>query len=267
MTIKRGYVDGPFGQIHLRRLAGARANRTRHDLYLLHPAPFSGLAYTTLMPHLAATRRVIAPDYPGYGGSDPHVAQPLIEDYAKAIWAVMTDISGNRPVDVVGFHTGCLVAAQLSLDHPLKIAKAVMIDVPAFPADTRAAMLEKNAAPFALSANMDCLSGPWTGLSKRLESSHIDRAFELFVEQLRPGVNMNAAFHAAFSYPWEERLRGVNARTLVLTTQSPLLEGSKAAANLIPGAKLLERLNIARSVLDEAAAQTAVDVMAFLDQP
>jgi hypothetical protein len=53
----------------------------------------------------------------------------------------------------------------------------------------------------------------------------------------------------------------------VLTTQSPLLEGSKAAANLIPGAKLLERLNITRSVLDEAAAQTALDVMAFLDQP
>ena len=85
------------------------------DLYCLHPSPFSGLAYTNVMPMLAQNRRVIAPDYPGYGGSDPFKAHPSIAEYAEAMLAVMDDLTRGGTVDLTGFHTGNLVAGEMSL--------------------------------------------------------------------------------------------------------------------------------------------------------
>ena len=91
--MRKGYTDGPFGQIHW-RMMDAVAEATMPDLYCLHPSPFSGLAYTNVMPMLAQNRRVIAPDYPGYGGSDPFKAHPSIAEYAEAMLAVM-DVDEN----------------------------------------------------------------------------------------------------------------------------------------------------------------------------
>ena len=91
------------------------------------------------------------------------------------------------------------------------------------------------------------------------------RAFEMFVEQIRPGEAMNAAFRAAFSYPWTERLPRASHETLVLASKSPLLEGSRKAAGLMPNVFLEERLDITRAVLDEAAEETAREVNEFLN--
>lgn len=263
--IRKGYTDGPFGQAHWRMAEPAAGGRAAPDLYCFHPAPFSGLAYTGIMPHLAAARRVIAPDYPGYGGSDPFTLTPSIDDYAKAMASVIEALSGDAPVDLLGFHTGCLVAAQCAIDDPGLVRRLVLIDVPAFDEETSRKLAASNGEPPALTPELSCLSRPWeSGVVKRLESQPMARAFEMFVEQLRPGAAMNAAFHAAFSYPWAERLPLVSQETMVLATKSPLLEGSHKAASLMPNAVLKERLDITRAVLDEAADKTAAEVERYL---
>lgn len=263
--IRKGYSDGPFGQLHWRMTGPLDDVSAGPDLYCLHPSPFSGLAYTGVMPHLAKTRRVIAPDYPGYGGSDPFKLTPSVEDYAKAMASVIKAHSDGKSVDVLGFHTGCLVAVQCALDHPSLVRRLVLIDVPAFDEETSRAMVKKYTAPLELTSEMECLAGPWqSSFVKRLESQSEERAFEMFVEQIRPGVAMNAAFYAAFSYPWAERFPSVPHETLVLATTSPLLDGSREAASIIPNAILKERLDITRAVLDESAEATSEEVDAFL---
>jgi pimeloyl-ACP methyl ester carboxylesterase len=264
MTIRRGYSDTSFGQMHWRMLSPPTADLTQPDLYCLHPAPFSSLAFTGIMPHLAHDRRAIAIDYPGYGGSDalPDNGEPAIEDFAKAMFAAITnlstDLSAHKPIDVMGFHTGCLVGAQMCLDQPQNIRRAVFIDVPAFAKEMRPSLLENNAKPPVLTPLLDCLANAWaSGVTRRLESQPMARAFEMFVEQLRPGERMNAAFHAAFSYPWEERLPKIKSHVTIVATQSPLLTASRAAAGAIIHAQLIERLDITRAVLDEAAEKTA----------
>lgn len=262
--IKKGYTDGPNGQLHWRMLTPETVSAP--DLYCFHPAPFSGLAYTGIMPYLAKNRRVIAPDYPGYGGSDVCDAQPTIEDYASAMAHVMDDLSAEAARDVLGFHTGCLVAAELCGREPNTIANSVLIDIPAFDEETGAKLKASNGTPLALTPTLDCLAGPWeSGITKRLPSQPMGRAFEMFVEQIRPGAAMNAAFYAAFSYRWREKFEQVNTNTLVLASQSPLLSGSRDAAEIIPNAMLVECLDITRSVLDEAAEKTAAEVMLFLE--
>jgi len=263
MKLSKGYTDGPYGQIHWR--IAAPENPKAPDLFCFHPVPFSGLAYTTIMPFLSKDRRVIAPDYPGYGGSDPFVMKPSIEDYAAAMMAVVDDLSGSSLVDVLGFHTGCLVATEVCLNQRDRFRKAALIDIPALPEEVCSSLIETNAQPLELTASLDCLAPAWkSGVTNRLESQSMARAFEMFVEQIRPGEAMNAAFYAAFSYDWQKRFLEHHLETLVLATQSFLLEGSRKAAGVMPNAVLVERLDIKRAVLDEAAERTANEVLRFL---
>lgn len=264
--IRKGYSDGPFGQIHWRMLA-PEGSPTKPDLYCLHPAPFSGLAFTTIMPHLAQDRRVFAPDYPGHGGSDAFKEEPAIEEYAAAMMAVVDEQSGGGPVDLSGFHTGNLVAAEMALTAPEKIGLLAMVDVPAFDAETSAKFRAGSAKTFAITPDLSCLEGPWErGMTKRIESQTLERSFEMFTEQLRPGWLMNKAFHAAFSYDVDARLPAVTHQTLIMATQSGLLDATRRAADIMPSATLVERLDIKRAVLDEAAEKTATEILKFLDR-
>jgi pimeloyl-ACP methyl ester carboxylesterase len=260
--MRKGYSDGPFGQIHWR----ATGSGDHPDLICLHPAPFSGLAFASIMPFLAKDRRVFAPDFPGHGGSDAYKADPSIADYAAAISALVDAISAGGPVDLMGFHTGCLVAVETALLFPEKVRRLALVDVPAYDATQRAEYLQSAAQPYEISPDIACLAPAWErGITKRIESQGMERSWEMFVETLRHGSAMNAGFHAGFGYDVEGRLPLLKHITMVLASGSMLLEQSRRAAAMIPGCKLIERLDVSRAVLDEAAETVANEILEFLD--
>lgn len=260
--IQRGYSSSSFGQLHW-RMAGERTGQP--DLYCLHPAPYSGLAYSTIMPQLAQGRRVIAPDYPGAGGSDPFRHDASVSDYASAMAQLIGDLSDGQPVELLGFHTGCLVAAEISIATPQLARRLVLIDVPAFDADTRAKQMAGSGAEFEITPDISCLENAWhLGMTKRIESQGLDRSFAMFAEQLRHGRGRNAAFHAGFAYDVERRLPQITKPTAIIASQSMLLDATRRAASLIPESTLIERLDIKRAVLDEAAPQTAQTILEII---
>ena len=98
---------------------GLRSLKRRHpDFNCLDPAPFSALAFTNIMQHLAKNRRVIAPNFPGLGSSDLFKAPPPIAEYAEAMLLVATGLSSGQPIDLMGFHTGNRVAVEMALTAP-----------------------------------------------------------------------------------------------------------------------------------------------------
>lgn len=260
----RGYCGAPGAQLHW-RLWEADSPSSQPDLYCFHPAPLSGLAFQNIAPLLAKGRRVIAPDYPGYGGSDALGRMPAIDDYAASMAGLIAELSGAAPADMLGFHTGCLVAAQLALLRPAMVRKACLIDVPAMDAETSAKMVANFATGFAPEASLETLAKPWEGtFVKRIATQGTAQALGLFAEQLRAGEGMNEAFHAAFSWAWQDKFPQLETDVMVLASQSGLLEGSRRAGAAIPGAQLVEMLEVTRSVLDEAAPITAKYVEEFL---
>ncbi len=259
--IMRGYTNGPYGQVHWRMHEQVGA-RCEPDLYCLHPAPFSGLTFTTIMPFLAEGRRIIAPDYPGHGGSDPLGAAPSVSDYARAMLPVIDAVSDGQDVDLLGFHTGCLVAAELGSIRPDRVRRIVLIDIPYFDVATRSDIYGEAAKPFAITADLGCLAAPWErGMTRRIESQGVARSFDLFTEQLRHGVHMNAAFHAAKMYDCKTGFSRLSKPVTVVASRSALLDATLAAAQAIPGANLIERLDISRAVLDESAETLATTII------
>ena len=265
MSARKGYSDGPEGQLHWRMMA-PESEPQGADLYCFSPAPFGSIAFTSIMPHLAQNRRVIAPDYPGQAGSDGTVISPTIESYAASMRAVIDDLSGDRSIDVLGFHSGCLVAAELKREMPKRIDHAVLIDVPAFDPETRAKFLSMVGQPFEVSACLESLSKAWDmAVTKRLETQSLAHSLAMFADTVGNGPRMNATFHAAFTYDIEASFKALQEQVTIMASQSALLDPSRRAADLISESVLIEMLDVKRSVLDGNAEVTAKRVLSVIE--
>lgn len=133
---RRGYVDGPEGQIHYRDIGSGPV------VLLIHMAPWSSIAFRHAMPALAAAGyRAIALDLPGHGMSDPPV-RPSIETYAEAAAALIAAL-GVGPCVVLGHRGGGLVAGRLAATHPEFVRALVFENVPFMSVEARAERVGK----------------------------------------------------------------------------------------------------------------------------
>ena len=98
-------------------------------LVLLHGWPQHWWAWRHLIPRLAKSHRVLAPDLRGWGWSD---APP--GDYAKATFATdvlaLLDAEGLERVGLIGHDWGGYAAFLLALDHPERVERLLALDVP-----------------------------------------------------------------------------------------------------------------------------------------
>ncbi|MEY4358202.1 MAG: hypothetical protein RL469_1528, partial [Pseudomonadota bacterium] len=125
MKIRRGYFDGPAGQIHF-RVAGERGE----PLVLLHQSPLSSTQFEAVMPGLVgAGFHALALDMPGFGMSDAAHDGATLDDYA-AIVAPALAMQGWSDAYLVGHHTGAVVAAVHAAKHPKSVRKLVLNGFP-----------------------------------------------------------------------------------------------------------------------------------------
>lgn len=216
------------------------------------------------MPFLNDTRQVLAPDYPGYGGSAVRGEWPHIDDYASAMLE-FTDQLKLAEFDILGFHTGGLIGAEMKLRAAARIRNLVLIDIPFFDADARKKKFESEAKPRNFSPDLNSLADDWAfNITKRLESISFDRSFELLTESLRAAERANWAFGAAYSYACDARLPSLGPGTTIIATRSTLLEPTRAAAAAIPGVHFVERLDITPPVFEKNADRIAEEIVTAL---
>lgn len=118
--LTRGYADGPFGQVHYQDGVKGR------PLVLIHQAPMSSRqfegVFQALMDHGI---RPIAIDCPGFGMSDATTFVPKVEDWARAVPPVLDKLR-IRIADVLGHHTGAMVATEVEQQFPDRVRKLVL---------------------------------------------------------------------------------------------------------------------------------------------
>jgi pimeloyl-ACP methyl ester carboxylesterase len=130
-VIRRGYLDGPSGQIHYRHCTERAVNGDSGEpLILLHQSPLSSTQFEAVMPALAAAGfDVLALDMPGFGMSDVAAEGATLEDFAEIIPAGLRAM-GWSSAHLVGHHTGAVLGAVFAASHPTAVKKLVLNGFP-----------------------------------------------------------------------------------------------------------------------------------------
>jgi pimeloyl-ACP methyl ester carboxylesterase len=279
----RHYVDCRFGQMHFRTAEPAQgAESGKPPLVCLHESPQSGLEFLYFQPVMATDRRVLCPDLPGYGASDGPYNQPEIDEYAGALADALTALGygaqGAGPVDILGFHTGTVVACSLAVQRPDLVRRLVIPGTPYFPADVREKHRRQYGAPRPYN-DPNYVGSTYRQLVLKLEVPSdsavpqrdgllpLHRRYEMFVSRLRPGTRSHFGFEAVFRYDLDRTLAAITQPVLLPVLNEWLNEPTRHAASLLADSQVADLTEHTKYIWDLDPVAMANVVRPFLDRP
>ncbi len=265
MVMKRRYVDGPFGQIHVHVAPHGR------PLVLLHQAIMAAGQFDAVFaPLMAAGLRPIAIDMPGFGLSHPPAGPPTIADYARCVAPVLDALMLERAA-VAGHHTGAAVATEFALAHPERTQALILHGPMLLPDDERARLgerlLAKEMAFAALPGGAHLADV--ASLREELSQGRVppDRITDYVVQAMqayRQGTYW-WGHAAAFAYRHEQSLPRIAVPCLLLTNTGDMTHASaQAALALRPDFAWAEIVGGGIDICDEAPEAWAAAIADFL---
>ena len=259
--VRRAYVDSRFGQIHLHH-ATPMGEATAPPLVLLHQTPLSGRMFSEVLPCLATGRHVYALDTPGYGESDAPPAPADIETYAAAIGEFLATLNG--PVDVLGYHTGVLIATELAVSDPQRVRALVLVAVPLL---TEAQRSGYRPDPTSFAEDGGHLLEMWQSSWRvRAPGQSIEQVARIVAEKQRAGERAWWAGPAIYGYPLADKLPALTRPVLMIRPADGLWDHTGRAAALTPDAVLIDRKDWAYGFFDAAPREFATLVLGHLDK-
>jgi pimeloyl-ACP methyl ester carboxylesterase len=258
----RLYVPGPYGQIHLTITEPLTLRPKAPPVVCLPMAPRSGRDFDEFALALADDRLVIAPDVPGFGGSDPPPAPPRIEDYAAAILAGLDALLDRRTrsagLDFVGQHTGAAIAVAAALQSPARVRRIATIGVPLFEPPERERLRTQFATPRPYFTDPNFLCSAWERDAAAIKGG-LSRELMLlrFTEIMRAGVRSHWGFAAVFNYDMALALTRLSRPLLAIVLNENLAAASRRAAQLARDGKIVELPDLPGSAMDFAGLRLA----------
>jgi pimeloyl-ACP methyl ester carboxylesterase len=122
MRIERRTTRAGGIRIHYREAGEGPA------MMLLHGWPQTSHTWRKVMPELARTRRVVAPDLRGMGDSDKPAMGYDVRTIAEDMRALARELGLER-IHLVATDWGALVARRWALDHPGELDRITMLDM------------------------------------------------------------------------------------------------------------------------------------------
>lgn len=259
--LSRRYVGAPGRQFHLTE---GGVSTPSAPLCCLHATAYSARSLTPFLQAMARRRRVVAVDTPGYGGSDRPSRPFTIEDYALSIDEALGE-AGEGHVDLFGYHTGALIAAELARLRPDRVGRLIMIGVPFLAGAEQANWRTRLAAPMTLTGDLAQFEERWDFLvADRPAGMDLERGFENFVDELRAYPQGWWAHEAAFTFDVGRCLAEIEQPTLILNPANHLSEPSRLAAATLKNARLVELDHLSNAIFDVAPEALAKHMDAFL---
>ena len=271
VVVRRGYTDCRFGQLHYLRGAPASGVSNKPALLLLHQNPSSSVEFEYLVEALAQDREVIAFDTPGSGMSD-WPPQPLdLAGYAGAFSDGLDNLGlGAAPVDVFGFHTGTLLAAELAIAEPKRVGRVALTGIPYRTEEQRLERLDKiEDGPVLTDDGAEVLEmqrNLWEFVVARRDPRvPLRRAARMYMEKAKPMDRYWWPYKAVWAYDFEQRFPLIKQPVLILQPHESLLEYSRRAAELLDDVEYVELPDLERDVLDVGVSEFATELRRFFD--
>lgn len=262
----RSYVEGRWGQIHL-RIAPGRADAP--PLLMLHQTPKSGWIWEPLFETLARGRTLIAPDTPGYGASDGPGAPVTIEDFAQEMLELMDRLDGHGipaggKFDVIGYHTGSLTAAALGNLAPDRARRLVLVSLGAFTPGERDAWLAQMPQEPALATDGSHLVAMWRMIDGFTDArASLRWKQDSLTENLRSGAGFYHGYRAVAAHDFSGSLARLEQPTLILNPKDDLWRETCRAAPMIRHGHMVE-LDAAHGLFDLESDQICAVIESHL---
>jgi pimeloyl-ACP methyl ester carboxylesterase len=220
MSIRKGYVDTPNGQIHFRQLKKVDGI----PLVLFHQTASSSLMFETLMNLLADDFHTIALDTPGFGASFSPPNLFTVSYLSDSLHAALTQL-GVESCFVFGHHTGSAIGLQMAFDYPNFIKKMVLSGAPLL-SETQINGLKASLKPIALTEDGSHLTQVWERIRKRDSSLPLDIVHrEVLLTQSARGA-AQGTYQAVFDQPIQKQLSSLDIPILLISGEHDTLRAS-----------------------------------------
>jgi len=264
-TIKRSFVDGLYGQVHV-RISTPASDSTKTPLLLLHPTPYSSQFYLPFIEDIGKDRIVIAMDTPGYGDSDRPDTPPNMKDYARNAIKVLDSLGIKEPVDTLGYHTGTLIAVEMSISEPERVHKMILAGIPVYPSERLPGLYKKYAKPDILKEDGSHLTSKWNfaiqtmkvGMSLEAAQAHYSDSMQAMPESTQ-------AYYSVFSYPGYERLPLVPRPSLFVSINGSLKQETIDAQKVTPRSDIIYLDDVTTGLFDVTYTEMAQITREYLD--
>ncbi|MBT5488434.1 MAG: alpha/beta hydrolase [Halieaceae bacterium] len=266
----KAYIDLDWGQIHSHQATPSLM--TQRTLVCFPPNPFSGNYYRHLMASLAIDRRVVALDYPGLGQSDPSATWRTVGDLAEimidAIESARLTDEQHQSIDVCGYHTGAMVAAEVAIRRPDLVRSVILIGVPYFADQAENdAELQDVMQDRPLPTELAALESSWRfTIADRHPDVVPERAYDNFLESAAAWRARAPVYRALHGYAAADRAVLITQPALVLNPHGGLKTHTRAYAQLIQDVSLVELPHLSYGVFDVAPEQIADIMLEYLDR-
>ena len=264
--MNRGYVEGPFGQVHY--FDGGKGQ----PLVMIPQAPMSSRQFENVWgPLMSRGIRPIAIDCPGFGMSDATTFVPKVEDWARAVPPVL-DHLGIKVADVVGHHTGGMVATEFEQQFPNRVRKLVLAGpLPMTEAERQKFLdnAQKNEIDFVYQPDGSHLVASFATRHRMYSASGTAPDPKLItrytVEKFMGYAPFWYGHHAAFLYDHNRTLPLIKHPTLIMTnTGDQIYENAKQTRKMRPDFAYVELQGGGVDIVDQQPEAWADAVAKFL---
>lgn len=262
---RRMFVDIDYGQMHIR--VSTPAKKAALPLICLHMSPKSGRFFANFMEKASDDRLMVAPDYPGMGESDAPPAEPAvtIQDYARSVWQALDTLEIKR-VDLLGHHTGSLVAAEMAHQRPEQVHSIVMISALVLSAGEKTAF-EARFLPVPLDEAGTRFTRMWDAIRfHRGPGMTLDMMAVSLAESMRGGNAYEWGHRAAFAYNdyFPDVVSKLGQRITVFNPKDDLYDITPRVADLLRNGCVIDKPDWGHGLFDTMQQEVASAVKAVL---
>ncbi|WP_432730496.1 alpha/beta fold hydrolase [Variovorax sp. W6] len=265
MSIRRAFADLSVGQVHY----AACGDPAAPAVLLLHQSPRSWAEYRAVLPLIGGSRRVIAMDTAGFGDSADGGVPASIEQWARVAGELLDALNIGQ-ADVVGHHTGGVIAVELAAALPQRVRSLVLSSTPYTDESFRRARAERPPIDeVAPSEDGSHLTALWQKRQGFYPAGRPDLLEAFVLDALKVGHRVEEGHRAVASYRMEDRIGLVAQPVLIVrATEDPF--AAPHAAELkhhLPQARIVDvegGMVPLPDQLPEAFARTVLDFLETL---
>lgn len=131
--LERRLVEGPRGRVVY------WTGGVGEPVVVLHGMGNQAGSWTKMAADIAVLSRIILPDLPGHGDSDPVAGALPLDDLVDGIAALIDAESPDEPVTLMGNALGGWVALRYAVDNPQRVRRLILLNALASPVEIEGA--------------------------------------------------------------------------------------------------------------------------------